>query len=398
MRLLHTKTRRFRDVSADVPTPKYAILSHTWGVSNSEVSMKELQSLHDADTSSKVKTEIKNRAGYDKIIRVCREAQSDGYDYVWIDTCCVADTYSEESEAVIGMFTWYRQAQVCYAWLRDVKARKPDDEKDCSLVGEKELRKARWFTRGWTVLELVAPQKVEFFDKDWRFLGTRRTLKTLLSGITGIDELVLTGGEKLKDVSVAKRMGWMAGRQTRRAEDVVYSLMGIFNVSMPVLYGEGKKKAFQRLQDEIAKSKDAKDDQTLHAWQPHGAKPISDKHPLKRMEKDENGLSMYASDPADFVFDGSARIVSIAHSPLAVMDIGGSSIKATLKPMPLHEDFFLAVLECRPYDKSNKHLAMVLEKRHGGYVRHGKAPLVSYQPFQKARNPAVLGLGGETIL
>jgi hypothetical protein len=132
------------------------------------------------------------------------------------------------------MFQWYYKAAICYAYLSDVK-RISDD-----------ISGSRWFTRGWTLQELIAPRNVVFFTSKWELIGTKKSLVCSLASITGIDTRTLLDPTTLSSASVARRMSWAAKRQTTRIEDVAYCLMGIFDVNMPLLYGEGEK-AFIRL-------------------------------------------------------------------------------------------------------------------------------------------------------
>ena len=220
--------------------PSYAILSHTW--EKEEVTFQILQQLDDR---------ARQMAGFRKIVGTCKLAREQGFSYVWVDTCCIDKTSSAElSEAINSMFRWYRQAEVCYAFLQDYSALKAEN-----------LRDSRWFYRGWTLQELIAPGKVEFYAKDWRSIGTKMELRNELSTITGIPGRVLEGAS-LKNVCAAQKMYWASGRQTRRVEDAAYSLMGLFDIHMPLLYGEGPK-AFYRLQEEILRRTQ---DHTLLAW------------------------------------------------------------------------------------------------------------------------------------
>ncbi|PWY66891.1 ankyrin repeat-containing protein [Aspergillus eucalypticola CBS 122712] len=221
----------------DYELPPYAILSHTWG--EEEVTYQEINAVS-----------AKEKSGYKKIIQCCSVARADGYKYVWIDTCCIDKTSSAElSEAINSMYRWYQKSELCYAILADVQS---DDEID----------KSRWLTRGWTLQELIAPSKVVFLNKRWESLGDKATLQDRLSEYTGIPAGILSGDEDIETSSIAQRMSWAAERQTRRVEDRAYSLMGIFNVNMPLIYGEGEN-AFIRLQEEIMR---ISDDQSLFAW------------------------------------------------------------------------------------------------------------------------------------
>ena len=193
----------------------------------------------------------------DKIRRACALARAHGYRYLWIDSCCIDQTSSLElSEAVNSMYAWYRNAHVCYAFLRDVsKGDLPQAEASC-------FRKSRWFMRGWTLQELIAPQHVVFLTGTWQIFGTKTSLAVVIEEITGIELAVLLHQKPLSAVSVATRMSWAAHRRTTRIEDQAYSLWGIFRINMSTLYGEGNN-AFSRLQEEILKRIP---DQSLFAW------------------------------------------------------------------------------------------------------------------------------------
>ena len=154
------------------------------------------------------------------------------------------------------MFRWYQNAVVCYAFLSDVPS--------CVDASAMELNfeKSRWFTRGWTLQELIAPENLIFFSMDWHPLGNKSQIHKILSSITGIEKKFLNSNN-LELASIAKRMSWAASRKTSRTEDIAYSLLGIFDINMPLIYGEGKK-AFKRLQDELLKTRT--DDHSLFAW------------------------------------------------------------------------------------------------------------------------------------
>lgn len=194
----------------------------------------------------------------EKIRRSCAVAREAGYGkWLWIDSCCIDKTSSSElSEAINFMYVWYKHSAVCFAFLPDVSG---EDE----LAAEKsEFRRSRWFTRGWTLQELIAPHVVVFLSKDWGPIGTKSTLASTIASITHISEPVLNHTQDVKDASVAMRMAWASQRVTTREEDEAYSLMGIFGVNIPALYGEGRY-AFIRLQEEILKQEC---DQSLFAW------------------------------------------------------------------------------------------------------------------------------------
>src|SRR3569833_3366061 len=264
-----------------------------------------------------------------------------GYEYVWIDTCCIDKTSSAElSEAINSMFSWYQAARVCFAFHREVQPLAVQFPADLPS----SFRASRWFTRGWTLQELIAPQNMIFFARDWTYLGRKydEPFCRLLARVTGIDERVMSGLLSPLEISVANRMKWAALRETTRIEDMAYCLMGIFNVNMPLLYGEGRR-AFVRLQEEILKETD---DQSLFAWTAS---------PSEMQDPDElHGL--LAASPAQFASPGLIRPLP----PLQTQDSVPSSITNQglrvhlyLRPS-VHTDYpsmaaeeeYLAILDC----------------------------------------------------
>ncbi|KAI0101899.1 HET-domain-containing protein [Nemania sp. FL0031] len=230
MRVLNIKTGLVEGVRNPL-TCKYAILSHTWGDEEEEVSFSDMKS-----------PDFKAKKGYEKIEMASKLAEQDGLSYVWIDTCCIDRSSSAElTEAINSMYRWYERSVVCYAYLSDIPPHQPLDL---------SLQHSRWVTRGWTLQELIAPKKVYFFDMNWNRRGSKEDLIEELSQITKISRQVLKHEQPLSDVTVAQKMSWAAGRQTTRVEDQAYCLLGIFDVNMPLLYGE-EEKAFRRLQYEI---------------------------------------------------------------------------------------------------------------------------------------------------
>ncbi|KAK4213654.1 hypothetical protein QBC37DRAFT_463549 [Rhypophila decipiens] len=187
----------------------------------------------------------KKKKGYDKIDMTCKLAlQEDGLDYAWVDTCCIDKPSSAElSEAINSMFRWYQRSTICYGYLSDLQP---------SAQFENGLKDCRWWTRGWTLQELIAPTKFYFYDSVWKCWGSKRRFAQLVSQITGINIKILNHQARLSSVPVARRMAWAARRETTRIEDRAYSLLGIFGVNMPMLYGE-EEKAVRRLQEEIIK-------------------------------------------------------------------------------------------------------------------------------------------------
>ncbi|KAI6013252.1 heterokaryon incompatibility protein-domain-containing protein [Pisolithus marmoratus] len=245
----------------DDKSTSYAIVSHRWGT---EVKHGEMTGL--AAMEVRKRDKIKGRDGYQKIIRSCKQAEKDGYSWLWIDTCCInKDSSAELSEAINSMYRWYRNAQRCYVYLGDVGDSTFPIEQDFSKFG-KSNGWPEWFSRGWTLQELIAPKEVEFFNKNWVSIGTKQDLTSILEDITRIPEEVLQDGRVFGRSRVAQVMSWAADRTTTRVEDRAYSLLGLFDVNMPMLYGEGSK-AFQRLQLEIIR---VSSDHSIFAWNPRG--------------------------------------------------------------------------------------------------------------------------------
>ncbi|KAF2818796.1 hypothetical protein CC86DRAFT_154072 [Ophiobolus disseminans] len=150
------------------------------------------------------------------------------------------------------MFRWYRDATVCVVWMPDCLGDQKSWSVDCSY--EEEIRasfkRSRWFTRGWTLQELLAPQTIKFYGRNETYLGDRTALMRCIQEVTGITSEVLQGAP-LSEVSIDERLSWMKGRNTEREEDQAYSLMGLFDIHMPLLYGEGGHRALNRLRKEI---------------------------------------------------------------------------------------------------------------------------------------------------
>lgn len=238
MRLINARTYKLEEFFSDIP--RYAILSHTW--EDEEVSFQDFQDLSTAS----------QKRGFKKIRRACGQAIKDKLSYCWVDTCCIDKSSSAElSEAINSMFAWYRKAAICYVYLTDVQ-----------ILGQ--FSSSRWFTRGWTLQELLAPRHVVFYSSGWGYLGSKQHKKIMdmLSARTKIESMYLVNKMPLWKASVAKRMSWMSERTTTRVEDLAYCLLGIFEIHMPLLYGEGAQ-SFVRLQEEIIKQSN---DQTIFCW------------------------------------------------------------------------------------------------------------------------------------
>jgi len=305
-----------KNFGCDEAIPPYAILSHTWGADTEEVTFDDLTN-----------STGKDKPGYKKIQFCGEQARQDNLQYFWIDTCCIDKANKAElSHAINSMFRWYRNAARCYVYLSDVSSPsspytesnpqqlEPDPGKNkwftwawtllawtllvrwyiylSGVSGPSsshaksnqqqlrlDFRKSKWFTRGWTLQELLAPSSLEFFSQEWKRLGDRISLKQHINEVTGIPDSALQG-TLLSQFSENDRFFWMEHRQTKVDEDKVYALLGIFDVNIPLNYGEGRKSALERLQKEIDRVKRCMQDLYL-------TNPRDDK---KRIEETKGGL------------------------------------------------------------------------------------------------------------
>lgn len=275
MRLVNSRTLQFQEFEGVSSTvPPYAILSHTWG--DEEVTFR--------DMSSGSMAALTRKEGYAKIRETCRLAHDQGLENVWIDTCCIDKSSSAElSESINSMFKWYEHAAVCYVFLSDF------------FSDKMQLGECRWWTRGWTLQELLAPDNLIFYDAEWRPVGSKQSLVTQISEITRIEELIIRDKRHISRCSVSRRMSWAACRQTTRIEDEAYCLLGIFSINMPLLYGEGRM-AFRRLQEEIIKRSS---DMTIFFWD--WPKDVANTlEPEELSSKELQLSSLFAESPSAF--------------------------------------------------------------------------------------------------
>ncbi|GKZ61979.1 hypothetical protein AnigIFM49718_009047 [Aspergillus niger] len=308
MRLINVNTLKLEEFYGDVP--RYAILSHTWGADHEELSFRDI-----------TENTIKRESLPFKIAKCCEQAEKDGLQYAWVDTCCIDKTNSVELGAAINsMFRWYHKAAVCYAYLVDV------------TVGHNnrfpptQFGSCRWFQRGWTLQELLAPDNLRFFDSKWHDLGTKANRSNIIDQKMGIPRRFLQG-TALSEASVAQRMSWASRRETKREEDIAYCLLGIFDVTMPMIYGEGGDRAFTRLQRDIMTNSR---DESILAW---GIS--SPKHYLSNSENKSLSAGVLAASPANF--EGCRDIVSRGNqigSP-CTFQIEGGFIRVNIS---LHQD------------------------------------------------------------
>ncbi|EKJ72792.1 hypothetical protein FPSE_07058 [Fusarium pseudograminearum CS3096] len=338
MWLINTSTITLERVNPDdLPSTPYAILSHTWG--KEEVTFEDIIS----------QSQVKCMSGYTKIENTCRLAKERGLAYAWVDTCCIDKRSSAElAEAINSMFRWYKQATVCFAHLEDLP---PGVNGSLDYAS---LSYCKWFTRGWTLQELIGPKDLEFYDCAWKLRGKKTDLGLFISEITGIHEKVLNDNSALESVPIAGRMSWAAKRKTTRIEDMAYCLLGIFDVNMPMMYGEGAK-AFERLQEEIIKQTT---DMSIFAW--------------KANDESQDYRGILAQSPDEFAHCGN-----ISQTPSI-----RCGYETTMTNKGLRLETFLGGsnvlnLACTSIDLWNveKRIGIFLTKTADGYVRSSPTTL-----------------------
>ena len=371
MRLLNVKSGALEEFSA-ATIPKYAILSHTWG--DDEVTFLDLYQHQNAGALPfklpfATSTSPETKPSYNKIRHARRQAESDGLEFLWADTCCIDKSSSAElSEAINSMFRYYSQAAICYAYLQDAPDGFPhkqveDAVDDLTDLTGRRFVSCRWFSRGWTLQELIAPRKVHFYGGwNWRYLGTKETLSDWIVLATGIDKETLLDASQLRRISIARRMSWAANRNSTRVEDIAYCLLGIFGVNMPLLYGEGEN-AFIRLQEEIMKFSD---DQSLFAWRarPEGQKSAA--------------FGIFARSPKQF--EDSSTIVPLnSGRPTSPFIMTNRGLQIDLPLLPLESEYleeagdkeYLGILDCQYEDDFSTCLAITLKQTqtHRVFIR-----------------------------
>ncbi|KAF4443381.1 hypothetical protein F53441_11429 [Fusarium austroafricanum] len=330
MWLINTTTIKLeRADDKELASTHYAILSHTWGQD-------------EATFDDMVCGQAKDRQGYVKIVNTCRLAKKRGLAYAWVDTCCVDKRSSAElAEAINSMFHWYKCSTICFAHLEDLDSNHSD-----ALDG---LASCRWFTRGWTLQELIASQDIEFYDREWIYRGTKNGLQQRISDITGIDTAVLENNDILETIPVAKRMSWAANRETTRVEDLAYCLLGIFDVNMPMLYGEGTK-AFGRLQEEIIK---VTTDLSIFAW--------------KARDTSQDYRGILAESPAEFSHCRHLRRAQTMRYGLEYRMTNKGLRLETCMGISANKEYLLNLACMIPGDESR--IGVYLAKTADGYVR-----------------------------
>ncbi|KAG8668166.1 hypothetical protein FPOAC1_007541 [Fusarium poae] len=357
MRLINVETVQMRQFSG-TRIPPYAILSHRWGDDKEEVSFSDMKK----GSSKKV--------GMAKVRGCCKQAKKDGIKYIWIDSCCInKDSSKELDEAINSMFQWYQKAKFCYTYMSDV----PKDDK-FREPGSK-FYSSSWFQRGWTLQELLAPAELRFYDQEWNLLDTKAELVTEIENITKIPKVFLLGWD-FRRASVAQRMSWAAKRETKREEDMAYCLLGIFNISMPMIYGEGRK-AFERLQLKIIEQTS---DDSILAW------GICENNVDGRSTKVTKPISagVFASSPKDFSDCGRIVPHDQNSNPSSIFTVSGGYVHTSLTLHYNKNKTLYAGLNCRFQDDDLENVIAIplyTSSSMNGYIRPQKlGPVVVEKP------------------
>lgn len=372
MWLINTTTLGLEYFAVPEKAPSYAILSHTWG--DGELSFAEFRSLEDS---------ARAKGGFDKISKTCELAKESNIPYAWVDTCCIDKSSSAElTEAINSMYDYYRRSEICYVYIDDWGPEvewgdlialgdlesEPDAEPQRTSEAQSTVRAnqpLRWFTRGWTLQELIAPKQVEFYDASWLSRGFKHNpeVTPCLSRITGITSEILEkcGWVGLDSVALGQRMSWAAYRETSRVEDTAYCLMGIFKVSMPLLYGEGSR-AFLRLQQEIIKNTT---DLSIFAWavgNDHGSKKgIFSTHPRQFSMLKTCSLRKSQFSPTESEITITNRGLRIHTTPFKFAVATSGSL----------EDLIFLDLGCTTHDPTRKRHFLHIYQLSGGVYSRG---------------------------
>ncbi|KAI3339858.1 HET-domain-containing protein [Ustulina deusta] len=243
MCFINATTYKFKESNSNKIKGGYCILSHRWTWGNNEIQYHDVLSLGPA---------VKSKNDFGNFAGACALAKKLGFDLIWIDTCCInKSNHVELSEAINSMYRWYNDSAVCIAYLEDVTSSDPN-----------AFTRSEWFSRGWTLQELIAPKTVKFYGKNWNYLGDKNGLSSAIVTKTRIPADILSKQRHPRSCSVAQRMSWAANRTTTRIEDRAYSLLGLFDVTLSFRYGE-LDGAFIRLQKRIMKDSS---DESIFVW------------------------------------------------------------------------------------------------------------------------------------
>ncbi|RSL58825.1 hypothetical protein CEP54_007588 [Fusarium duplospermum] len=333
MRLLATNSYELFEAS-DVPTPfpSYAILSHTWISSKDEITYQDMKT-----RKGDIKNDVYKQKGWLKLRKYCDRAAKDGWEWAWMDTCCIDKTNpADTQEAINAMFRWYQNAGICYAHLEDVHVHQEIKNMDLHRNADLDetlgngnaaspsspLHKAlgsffiasKWFTRGWTLQELLAPHYLVFVDRTWLRIGTRENWAAEVKEASNIEPRYLSSFNPtdFASCSTAMRFSWASRRETTIEEDETYSLLGLFGISLPLIYGEGRRQAFHRLQRQLII---VYNDDSLFAWKEKletGGHSHHGRHQGKpQLSNSKLGWGILARSVRDF-WDGS-KVKALRH-------------------------------------------------------------------------------------
>lgn len=361
MWLVNVKTYKL-EFFHDASDVEYVTLSHRWRTG--EVSYADVCNL-------KLK-QLTKKAGWHKIEKCCELAELADIQYVWVDTCCIDKSSSAElQEAINSMWYWYATSARCLVYLDDVASSANHDPRFGHTRFFDLVRESEWFRRGWTLQELIAPRYLLFFDRNWSALGNHFSHAADLERITGIPQGILriTEPEELRDtlraLCIAEKMSWAALRSTTRREDMAYCLLGLFNINMPMLYGEGDK-AFSRLVEEVVR-KTA--DQSLLAWTGSATRSIRASGSASQYGCSPVLLGlrvpMLPMGPRDFgLLDSSARWDHVSLFPrhkFRIVEFGNVSIDVAL--ITIEPYIYLAILDVQVIET-------LTEERSRVYAKH----------------------------
>ncbi|KAJ8105962.1 hypothetical protein ONZ43_g7223 [Nemania bipapillata] len=386
MRLLQTKGYRLVE-SNDLPDPlpKYAILSHTWISPKDEITYQDFK-----QRKGDIENDIFKQKGWAKLRRYCDRAARDGWEWAWMDTCCIDKTNpADTQEAINAMFRWYQNAGICYAYLEDVDVNRvlgrpglatgnfPTDLDLDDIAGKDNvanatgfshmalkafLIKAKWFTRGWTLQELLAPPYLVFVDRAWRRIGTRENWANEIKEASRIDAKHLTSFNPTDFIacSIAMRLSWASQRETTVEEDETYSLLGLFGISLPLIYGEGRSRAFNRLQRELIT---VYNDDSIFAWKA----PQPNRHLSGGHWKGYNpGGGILAPSIREFWDAFSVRSFGFHGNSFSMTNRG---LEINAKRWRRKDDFEKCLIRLNCGVETSKHIGIPLAHVKGSYER-----------------------------
>ncbi|KAH0431281.1 hypothetical protein CcaCcLH18_07158 [Colletotrichum camelliae] len=291
--MIFLDTERIQPVHLpDDARPPYAVLSSTWGAD--EVRYSDLE-------DDKISSRAMLKTGYKKLEEACRVASQHELRYVWVDTCCTNRADPKElSDTINSGFELFRSAALCIVYLADVEAQEQETHtsprKAPAVAPTERLRHSRWFTRSWSLQELIAPPRVYFYSRQWHFIGRRNELQLFLYDLTEIDPYVLATGD-LSRVPFARKMFWAARRNATALEDISYALLGLAGVKISIRYGEGATEAFYRLQEELLKTTE---DPSIFAWREDWAQMYNTWDKCKKVVGSPHLRDYLAKSPALF--------------------------------------------------------------------------------------------------